>query len=120
MIHLIAKHDTPARWYCPVKGGWILIRSMEDNHILNAIDSLLQRKGHIHRKLGTLVAEAVRRRLPLPDHKWVAAFTPEGYTPKEGWVHVTSEIPLGEAVGKRIVSVTCIDEFGAYNPALRD
>jgi hypothetical protein len=71
MTPTVTQHSTPYRWYCPNKGGWILISGMTDDHLLKAINMCLNRKGHIHRKLGSLVAEAYKRGLPLPRHKWV-------------------------------------------------
>lgn len=62
--------------------------------------------------------EAIRRRLPLPEHKWITL--PVGYKIKEGWVHITPKLLPGEPVSKRITSFECLDEFGYYNPALRD
>lgn len=93
----ISKHDTPARWYCPEKGGWILIHRMTDDHLLNAIGWAIRRKGHKVRKFQALVDEAIRRRLPLPVHRWI--LLPEGYRSEEGYA---------------------ASEFGGYNPAWRD
>lgn len=99
----VSKHDTPARWYCPVKGGWILIRRMDNGHLLNTIAMLLKRGGKRHRKFNRLVQEAIKRRFPLPDHRWIKL--PENYTPKR-------VVYLRRDLLKETTDI--------YNPALRD
>lgn len=99
MIPAITNKETPYRWYYPNGRGYILISHMDDNHILNAIDMLIQRKGHIHKKLPALVKEAIKRGLPLPDHKWI--WKPKDYKPRS-----EKYIPIVKSTG--------------YNPALRD
>lgn len=61
--------DLRRRW--KTGGDYILIRKMEDKHLINAIRYVLRKRGHKHTKLSRLVEEARRRGLPVPRHKWI-------------------------------------------------
>lgn len=103
--NIISKKDSPRRWPVTVwpsavDMGFVLIRKMSDAHLSNAISWAIRRKGHRPRKFQALVDEAIRRRLPLPNHKWIKK--PSGY---DAQVYVKG----------------CLDQaISGYNPALRD
>jgi hypothetical protein len=107
----VTPHDTPLRW--PIYHGqfteYLLMSRMSDTHLLNAIMWAIRLKGHKIKKLPALVKTAVRRRLPLPEHKWVVV--PAGY----------ATFGIGALAGDKKDSGKVIDEpTGIYNPADRD
>jgi hypothetical protein len=94
---------------------------MSDTHLLNAILWAIRLKGHKIKKLPALVKAAVRRRLPLPEHKWVVV--PAGYVTFDvtALIHVTAKTISEGATEGRTLQGTVIDEpTGIYNPADRD
>lgn len=70
--------NTRNRWKSRSKGEYLLFSQMDDRYILCAIRYILNKRGHKHTKLDGLVAEARKRGLPLPAHKWIKS--PEGET----------------------------------------
>lgn len=49
----------------------VLISQMASNHLENAINYCLTKKGRKHKKLDFLVEEARKRGLKIPEHKFI-------------------------------------------------
>jgi hypothetical protein len=89
----ITQKSSPLRWKSRTLGGYILISSMDDQYLLNTIGYALTKPGHKHSKLDRLVAEAYKRGLPLPRHRWVILPTlPEG-VPQDARAKTVQETP---------------------------